>query len=39
MIAYIEVFENSLKELEETELEIISRYFMQDIVVMRLQVY
>ena len=28
-IAYVELFENSLKELEETEREIISRYFMQ----------
>lgn len=28
-IAYVELFENSLKELEETEREIINRYFMQ----------
>ena len=28
-IAYVELFENSLKELEETEREIIIRYFMQ----------
>ena len=28
-IAFVELFENSLKELEETEREIIIRYFMQ----------
>ena len=28
-IAYVELFENSLKELEEMEREIIIRYFMQ----------
>lgn len=30
MIAYIEVFENSLKELEDIEREIIIGYFMHE---------